>query len=204
MYWNPYDRPGYKIPVRRAPVSGPSPYTSRHSAPFTEETRQAVPPAPQPVEEKIMPPVVEEKAVAPVMEEVNWQDMAQRLQADMDNFRKRQTRRADEAIAVERERLLRLVLTLADNLDRALSYEDSNGQALRQGVELTQRELMRLLQSEGVTRIEAVGQPFTPVLHEAVATAPAQAESGAVIQEVEAGYKLGDKLLRPARVVVAE
>ncbi len=204
MYWNPYDHPGYKIPVRRAPVNGPSPYASRHSAPFAVESGPAAQPAPPPVEEKIMPPVVEEKAFAPAMEEVNWQGMAQRLQADMDNFRKRQTRRADESIAAERERLLRLVLPLADNLDRALSYEDSNGQALRRGVELTQRELMRLLQNEGVTRIEAVGQPFTPDLHEAVATTPAQAEPGTVVQEVEAGYKLGDKLLRPARVVVAE
>ena len=122
----------------------------------------------------------------------------------MDNFRKRQTRRADEAIAAERERLLRLVLPLADNLDRALRYngQPDNGN-LRQGIELTQRELMRLLAAEGVTRIETVGQPFTPELHEAVATVPAQAEPNTVIEEVEAGYMLGDKLLRPAKVVVA-
>ena len=69
--------------------------------------------------------------------------------------------------------------------------------------ELTQRELMRLLAAEGVSRIEAVGQPFTPTLHEALTTVPAQAEPNTVVEEVEAGYMLGDKLLRPAKVVVA-
>lgn len=194
MYWNPYDRPGYKIPVRRAPIGGASPYASRHSAPATVETNETTQPA---------PPVTEEKPLTPAAGEIEWQAIAQRLQADMENFRKRQTRRADEAIAAERERLLRLMLPLADNLERALRYGNSEEQTLSQGVELIQRELRRLLENEGVTRIETVGQPFTPDLHEAVATTPAQAEPGTVLEEVEAGYKLGDKLLRPARVVVA-
>ena len=68
---------------------------------------------------------------------------------------------------------------------------------------MTLRELMRLLATEGVTRIEAAGQPFTPELHEALTTIPTQAEPNTVIEEVEAGYMLGDKLLRPAKVVVA-
>jgi molecular chaperone GrpE len=199
MYRNLYNQPGYKIPVRRAPIGGVSPYSSRPANPVEPE----IAPAPQPT-----PPVrdeaVEDRPTAPVAEETDWQAAAQRLQADMDNFRKRQTRRADEAIAAERERLLGLVLPLADNLDRALRYngQQDNG-ALRQGVELTQRELMRLLAAEGVSRIEAVGQPFTPTLHEALTTVPAQAEPNTVVEEVEAGYMLGDKLLRPAKVVVA-
>jgi molecular chaperone GrpE len=199
MYQNSYNQPGYKIPVRQAPIGGASPYSSRPAHPVEPE----IAPAPQPV-----PPVreetVEDKPAAPVMQETDWQAAAQRLQADMDNFRKRQTRRADEAIAAERERLLRLVLPLADNLDRALRYNgQQDNDTLRQGVELTQRELMRLLAAEGVTRIEAVGQPFTPTLHEALTTIPAQTEPNTVIEEVEAGYMLGDKLLRPAKVVVA-
>ena len=199
MYRNLYNQPGYKIPVRRAPIGGASPYPSRPASPVEPEAM----PATQP-----MPPVKDEpidhQSASPVAEEIDWQAMAQRLQADMDNFRKRQTRRADEAIAAERERLLRLVLPLADNLDRVLRYngQQDNGN-LRQGVELTLRELMRLLAAEGVTRIEAAGQPFTPELHEAVATVPAQAEPNTVIEEVEVGYMLGDKLLRPAKVVVA-
>jgi molecular chaperone GrpE len=198
MYRNLYNQPGYKIPVRRAPVGGASPYPNHPASPVEPEVTPAT--QPTPVNDKL----TNDKPTAPVAEETDWQALAQRQQAEMDNFRKRQTRRADEAIAAERERLLRLVLPLADNLNRALRYngQQDNGH-LRQGVELTQRELMRLLAAEGVTQIEAVGQPFTPELHEAVATVPAQAEPNTVVEEVEAGYMLGDKLLRPAKVVVA-
>jgi molecular chaperone GrpE len=199
MYWNSYDRPGYhKIPVRRAPVGGASPYASRPVEPI--EARPA-PPA-----EPVQPDVIKEKPVSasPPADETDWQAVALRQQAEMDNFRKRQTRRADEAIAAERERLLRSVLPLADNLNRALSYNNTADDHLRQGVELTQRELLRFLAVEGVTKLETIGQPFTPELHEALAVVPAQAEPNTIIQEVEAGYMLGDKLLRPARVVVAE
>lgn len=198
MYWNSYDRPGYhKIPVRRAPVGGASPYSSRPVEPV--ETK------PVPPVEPVQPVVVEEKSVtpSPAADETDWQAIALRQQAEMDNFRKRQTRRADEAIAAERERLLRSVLPLADNLTRALSYGHATENNLRQGVELTQRELLRFLAAEGVTKIETVGQPFTPELHEALSVLPAQAESNTIVQEVEAGYMLGDKLLRPAKVIVA-
>lgn len=140
---------------------------------------------------------------APSAEELDWQSLALHLKADMDNFRKRQVRRADEAIAAERERLLRLVLPVADNLDRALSYDVRGNESLQQGVELTYRGLMRFLEAEGVTRVEAVGQPFTPELHEAVSMVPADSDSGIVVEELEKGYKLGGKLLRPARVIVA-
>jgi len=136
-------------------------------------------------------------------DELDWQVLTLRLQADMDNFRKRQVRRADEAIATERERLLRLILPVADNLDRALRHDSLGDKTLRQGVELTYRELMRLLEVEGVTRIEAVGQSFNPEWHEAMTTVPADAEAGTIVDELEGGYKLGSKLLRPARVVVA-
>lgn len=194
MYRKLYNQPGQRIPVRRAPIGGASPYPSR-----------PVPPAEPAIKEDIQPvaPPVEEKPAQPPAAETDWHGVAQRLQAEMDNFRKRQTRRADEAIAAERERLLRSVLPLADNLNRALNYNHAAETNLRQGVELTQRELLRFLEAEGVTKIEAVGQPFTPELHEAVATVPAQVASDTVVQEVEAGYKLGDKLLRPAKVVVA-
>jgi molecular chaperone GrpE len=139
----------------------------------------------------------------PVGEEKEWQQKALRLQAEMDNFRKRQSRRADEAIAAERERLLNLFLPAVDNLERALAQPQETHGGLRQGVELTHREIMRRLEGEGVTRLETVGQLLDPELHEAIAAIPSQAESGVIVKEIEAGYKLGDKLLRPARVIVA-
>lgn len=155
----------------------------------------------EPKESRVEPQMPEINA--PVGEEKEWQQKALRLQAEMDNFRKRQSRRADEAIAAERERLLNLFLPAVDNLERALAQPQETHGALRQGVELTHREIMRRLEGEGVTRLETVGQLLDPELHEAVAAIPAQAESGVIVKELEAGYKLGDKLLRPARVIVA-
>jgi molecular chaperone GrpE len=84
-----------------------------------------------------------------------------------------------------------------------LNHDDQADADLRQGVELTYRELMRSLEAEGVTRFETVGQPFDPNLHEAIATRVAEAAGNTIVEEIEAGYRLGDKLLRPARVVVA-
>ncbi len=143
-------------------------------------------------------------AVAPDDNDI-WKTRTLELQADMDNFRKRQIRRADEAITAERKRLLKAFLPAVDNLDRALTYqENDNNEALRQGVELTHRELLRMLEAEGVSALKTINQPFDPQWHEAVAVVPAEAESGTIIQEVAGGYTLDDKLLRPAEVVVAE
>jgi molecular chaperone GrpE len=148
-------------------------------------------------------PAVRDEIALPADDGPDWQSLALRLQADMNNFRKRQVRRADDAVAAERERLLSLMLSIADNLARALQHDGQEDDSLQQGVELTYRELMRLLEAESITRIEAVGQTFTPELHEAVGTVMSDAEAGTVIEELESGYKLGEKLLRPARVIVA-
>jgi molecular chaperone GrpE len=135
-----------------------------------------------------------------------WRDRAQRLQAEMENFRKRQQRLADERIAADRERLLRAFLDVADNLERALNTNGTDVESIRQGVGLTHQTMERLLDQEGAELIQAKGQPFDPTWHEAVSTVPyqdADAEPDTVIEVVQAGYRLGDRLLRPARVIVA-
>jgi molecular chaperone GrpE len=190
MYWDERSWPARRIPVRvvedeDTPVS------------LAEQSDQVI------GTDRESSTRIRDEIVSPTAGEPDWQALALRLQADMGNFRKRQTRRADEAIDTERERLLRLILPVADNLARALSHDGQEDESLRRGVELTYRELMRLLKAEGVTRIEALGQPFTPELHEAVATIATGARVGTIVEEVEVGYKLGNKLLRPARVVVA-
>ena len=194
MYWNTDPRPIRRIPVRSAAPEGVSAHANGRSQIAQSNSTQATVPKTS---------AVNDAGAAPAAAETDWQEVALRLQAEMDNFRQRQTRRAEEAAAVERERLLHLMLPVADNLARALNYDQADPEKLRQGIELTRRELMRRLEAEGVTRLESVGQPFTPDLHEALATTPAGAEPGTVVEEIEAGYKLGDKLLRPARVVVA-
>jgi molecular chaperone GrpE len=135
-----------------------------------------------------------------------WRDRAQRLQAEMENFRKRQQRLADERIAADRERLLRAFLDVADNLERALNTNGTDVESLRQGVGLTHQTMERLLDQEGAELIQAKGQPFDPTWHEAVSTVPhqdADAEPDTVVEVVQAGYRMGDRLLRPARVIVA-
>jgi molecular chaperone GrpE len=190
MYWNGYARPVRKIPVRVLRDEDISRSEVEQPKLTTDEAARGV-------------SSVSDEIASPAASEYDWQSMALRLQADMDNFRKRQARRADDAVAEERERLLRLILPIADNLIRALHDDGQGYDPLRQGVELTYRELMRLLEAEGVARVEALGQEFSPEVHEAVGTVTTDAEAGIVVEELESGYKLGERLLRPARVVVA-
>ena len=139
-----------------------------------------------------------------------WRDRALRLQAEMENYRKRQQRAAQEQIRQERSRLLNSFLEIVDDLERALAAtandEPSQAKELQRGVELTHRAAMQLLEKEGAVAIEAKGQPFDPSWHEAVATVPRnghRVEPGTVLEVVEPGYRIQDELLRPAKVVVA-
>lgn len=147
------------------------------------------------------------KSAADVQTEPNeWHDRAIRLQADMDNYRKRQQRLAQDRILEERQRLLKTFLQVVNDLERALAAPAGDGEGLRQGVELTHRSALQLLQKEGVEPIQVQGQPFDPNWHEAVATVKRNGNNVApdtVIQVMEPGYRLDDQLLRPAKVVVA-
>lgn len=135
-----------------------------------------------------------------------WRDRALRLQAEIENFRKRQGRLAEERIEANRGRLLRNFLTVADDLERALRAENGEGGPLREGVEVTRRSLEQLLRQEGVEPIEAEGETFDPNWHEAVGTVPqerVEAERDTVVDVTQPGYRLNGRLLRPARVIVA-
>jgi molecular chaperone GrpE len=135
-----------------------------------------------------------------------WRDRAQRLQAEMENFRKRQRKLTQEQIEANREHLFRSFLDVSDNLERALASAETDTKSLREGVTLTHRALMRLLDREGIEPIAAEGQPFNPVEHEAISTVPhtqTDVAPDTVFKVVQPGYRLGDRLLRPARVVVA-
>lgn len=174
--------------------------------------------------EDASPPVVEaEEAAAPMSavagaaaepgpsteedELEMWRDRALRLEAEMDNFRKRQRRLGEEQTAANKEELLRSFLTVADDLARALAADDADAEILREGVRLTAHNLTRLLDQEGVEPLPAEGQPFDPAWHEAVGTVAheqAGAAPGTVVEVVRPGYRLGQRLLRPPRVIVAQ
>lgn len=140
-------------------------------------------------------------------------DRALRALAEVENVRKRLERERDEARIYSVTRFARDLLTVADNLNRALAAippdarakaEDSL-KAVLDGVEATERELKAALGRHGVKPIEAEGQRFDPHLHQAIAEVPAQgADPGTVMTVVQPGYTIGDRLLRPAMVTVAK
>jgi molecular chaperone GrpE len=131
--------------------------------------------------------------------------LAQRVQADFDNYRKRAIRDQERLVAHAHERLVRELLPILDDLERALEAAEQHEEAkLVEGVELVERALRSALAREGLVEIEADGA-FDPHVHEALLTRPGDgAEAGCVLDVVQRGYRLGDKVVRPARVIVAE
>jgi molecular chaperone GrpE len=130
--------------------------------------------------------------------------LAQRVQADFDNYRKRALRDQERLVAHAHERLVRELLPILDDLERALEAAERHEEAqLVDGVELVQKSLRAALAKEGLTEIDTSGQ-FDPHVHEALLTQPAEdADPGSVLDVVQRGYRLGDKVVRPARVIVA-
>jgi molecular chaperone GrpE len=127
----------------------------------------------------------------------------QRVAADFDNYRKRAQRDQESLVARAGERLVKELLPVLDDLERALEAANAHeGAKLEEGVALVHRALRAALEREGLHEIETDGQ-FDPHRHEALLSQPSDADEGFVIQVLQKGYSLGDKVLRPARVVVA-
>ena len=132
--------------------------------------------------------------------------LAQRTKADFENYRKRMLRDVRAAEARGMSRLAKELLPALDNLDRAVAaLEGSDGEHhLADGIRLVTAELSAALQRTGIEGYAAKGERFDPVFHEAVAQTPVEgAEPGTIVEVLQAGYRLNDAVLRPARVVVA-
>jgi molecular chaperone GrpE len=128
----------------------------------------------------------------------------QRVAADFDNYRKRTARDHEALIARAAERLVKELLPVLDDLERALEAAQQHEEAkLEEGVRLVHRELSNVLAKEGLVAVETGGK-FDPHEHEALLTQPSEAEEeGAILEVIQKGYRLGDRVLRPARVVVS-
>jgi molecular chaperone GrpE len=145
-----------------------------------------------------------------VAERDKYLDLAQRTQADFENYRKRAAK--DAATAGERAKagLVRELLPVLDNLERALATasSDANGDvsSVVEGVRLVRADLAGVLERSGVESFDPAGEPFDPTLHEALSTRPAPegTHPGIVMDVVEKGYRLNDTVLRPARVIVSQ
>ncbi len=131
-------------------------------------------------------------------------------QAETQNVRRRLEKDAQDARAYAATGFARDILSVADNLSRALDAipapmrEDEASKPLITGLEATQRELMAVFERNGIKRIAAIGLPLDPNQHQAMVELPSDEEPGTIIQEMQAGYMIKDRLLRPAMVAVAK
>ena len=146
----------------------------------------------------------EEKLTAEVAE---WKDKYMRLSAEFDNYRKRTLKEKMELVATGGEDVIKAILPVLDDIDRALAAmtDAKDVEAVRTGVELISQKLNDTLRSKGLSEIESVGLELDTDFHEAVAKFPVEEErKGKIIDVVQKGYKLKDKVVRYAKVVVGE
>jgi molecular chaperone GrpE len=133
--------------------------------------------------------------------------LLQRTQADFENYQKRSQRERDQERLYAHQRLALDLLPVLDNLDRTVAAANQAGATgpLVQGVNMVLSQALEMLKRHGIARIEAAGKAFDPNLHQAVMRQPASAEHPAntVVQVLEQGYTIHDRVLRPARVIVA-
>ncbi len=146
---------------------------------------------------------LEEKLAALEAERDERLDDLKRVAADFENYRKRVARDQESLVARAHERLVKELLPVLDDLERALAAAEQHEEAkLEEGVRLVHQELAAALEREGLAEIETNGR-FDPHVHEALLSQPSEAEEGSVLEVVQKGYRLGDRVVRPARVVVA-
>jgi molecular chaperone GrpE len=160
---------------------------------------------PEPREDRVAALEAELEAAREEARQAN--ERAMRERADAENVKKRASREQGEAVRYGTERLVRDLLPVVDNLERAVQAAQGggNGAPLVEGVTLVLKALLDVLGRHGVTRVEAEGTRFDPAHHEAVAhVESAQHEPNAVMQEHQPGYRLHDRLLRPALVTVSK
>jgi molecular chaperone GrpE len=161
-------------------------------------------PAKDPVKE------LEDKLAAAEKEKKDNWDRYLRSAADLENLRKRQKRELEDAKFETKNKVLKEMLPVVDNLERAIEHAgggaevDQNLRPIVEGVQLVLRQFATAFERLDVTAIAAMGQPFDPNLHEAISQQESDQPAGTIVQVLQRGYKAGDRLLRPALVVVAK
>ncbi len=166
--------------------------------PGTELPNQAE----QAEEQSALDPVPQEDLAQVVKQRDEYLQMAQRVQADFDNFRRRNRQVSAESFDDGARAFIKTLLPVVDNLDRALAEPQADN-PFYQGVSLVHRQLMTVLEQRGVTTINRLGEPFDPRLEEAIAQAgPEEGEAGSVCDVVLKGYIMGETVLRHAMVRV--
>lgn len=181
-----------------------------------DSTPQETPPTPSDADSSAEKPAdaedplkdLEDQLAAVQAEASENRDRMLRMAAELDNFKKRSARELDDLKKYATENLLRQLLTVVDNLERAIasaSPDNDNGQSLVDGVALTLAEIMKILEKHHVQPVQALGEPFDPAFHQAMCQEEcADQPPNTVVQEFQKGYLIHDRLLRPAMVVVSK
>jgi molecular chaperone GrpE len=147
---------------------------------------------------------LEERAALLEKERDEHLDDLKRVAAEFENYRKRVARDQQSLAARAHERLVKELLPVLDDLERALEAASEHEEAkLEEGVRLVHRELQEALAKEGLEEIETNGR-FDPHVHEALLSQPSERDDGAILEVLQKGYRLGDRVLRPARVVISQ
>ena len=128
-----------------------------------------------------------------------------REKAELENFKKRLTKEKDDFVQFANERLLKELIQIEDNLERALEVPNATLESLKEGVEMIQKQFSTFLKNQKAEPIEALGKPFDPNLHEVLNQQESEEhEENTVIQEYSKGYTLNGRILRSAKVVIAK
>ncbi len=182
-----------------------------HDGDCCHHTHHPVETAPNSQEPVASSPVSEEHDPAAALQaEVNkYRDQSLRAAADLENFRKRMMREKEEAVRYANSSLLEKLIPILDNfelgLEVAKTTPEASASSIAQGLSMVQRQLTDFIKDHGVTPVEAVGQSFDPKIHEAIGHEPHdQIPEGSVISQVRRGYRLAERLIRPASVVVSK
>ncbi len=186
-------------------MTEPSPETTQQTDPAAIPSPAAdVPSEEAPVSTEEAPPA---DPVTLLSQEVErWKDLAYRSQAELDNFRKRSVREAQETRAYANADLLRALFPILDNFDMGLeaARAESEKSMIYMGMSMVNRQLQDFLRDSGVQELETQGAAFDPNMHDAVSQeASADIAEGTILRVTRKGYKLKDRLLRPASVIVS-
>jgi molecular chaperone GrpE len=178
------------------------------------DASQAPEPEPEQAQDAAAPEAPQADPLAAIAQEVvTLKDKLLRALAEMENTRKRAEREIADSRTYAVTVFARDILTVADNMHRALNAldvelrerADASVKALLDGVELTERELLNVLDKHGVKKLEPLGQKFDPNRHQAMYEVPdSSAPAGSIVQVIQAGYTIGDRVLRPAMVAIAK
>lgn len=186
--------------------AAPAPESVEETPVSEDEAPDIAEPVPASAADAEPAPIValEEAVAALTAERDAMQDQLLRSRAEFDNYRKRTARQTEQIRKTAAEDLIRGLLPVVDNLERALSHAENPEDGLAQGVLMISQQFCEVLKAQGLTPIPALGEPFDPQVHEAMSHLPSEeCPAGSVLAEYERGYRIGDYIVRPSKVVVS-